>query len=101
MKQLLEKIFDIAGEILAVLLVVLYALLIINANFDFLPVDLANVFKVVLYYGMLLLVAVVGLEAMVKRNIVFLIIFCLFLALIVIFLFFPDTYANFMNIFSK
>ena len=33
----LEKVFDIIGEILAVIMVIVFALLIINANFDFLP----------------------------------------------------------------
>lgn len=94
----LEKVFDIIGEILAVVLVLVFALLIINANFNFLP-DLAlKIFTVIKEYGALLLIGVVGFEAMCKRNIIFRIIFLLLIALIVIFLFFPDTYANFINL---
>ena len=97
----LEKLFDILGEILAVVMVLVYALLIINANFSFLPTAVLNVFEVIRTYGSLVLIGVVGLEAMSKRNFIFQIIFLALCALIVIFLFFPDTYANLINIVKK
>ncbi|MGN0823096.1 MAG: hypothetical protein ACI4NG_04920 [Candidatus Gallimonas sp.] len=93
----LEKVFDILGEILAVLLVVVYALWIINLNFDFLPEKVLYAVTLIKEYGLLLLVAVVGMEAMSKRNLIFRIIFYLFVALIVVFMFFPDTYASILN----
>ncbi len=96
-----EKFFDILGEILAVVLVIVFALLIINANFPFLPDSILNVFEVIRTYGSLVLIGVVGLEAMSKRNFIFQIIFLALCALIVIFLFFPDTYANLINIVKK
>ncbi|HIY78202.1 MAG TPA: hypothetical protein H9728_04080 [Candidatus Borkfalkia excrementavium] len=94
----MEKVFDILGEILAVLLVVVFALLIVNATFEFLPDGVLNVFEVIRNYGSLVLIAVVGLEAMSKRNFIFQIIFLALLALIVVFLFFPGTYDNLINI---
>ena len=94
----LEKVFDIIGEILAVVLVVVFALLIINANFSFLPDAVLNVFEVIRTYGSLVLIAVVGLEAMSKRNFIFQIIFLALLALIVVFLFFPGTYENLIGL---
>lgn len=94
----LEKVFDIIGEILAVVMVVVFALLIINANFSFLPDAVLNVFEVIRTYGSLVLIAVVGLEAMAKRNFVFQIIFLALLALIVVFLFFPGTYENLIGL---
>jgi len=46
MKKTLEKILDILGEICAVLTVVLYAVLIINANWTFIPAGLFfDIFK--------------------------------------------------------
>ena len=93
-----EKVFDIIGEILAVLLVIVYALLIINSNFNFLPDSVYNVFEVIRAYGSLVLVGVVGCEAMSKRNFLFQIIFLALCALIVVFRFFPDTYSQFVNI---
>ena len=72
----LEPVFDILGEIIAVVLVIVFALLIIDANFPFLSnVEwLKNIFEIIRNYGALALIAVVGLEAMSKRNILFQII---------------------------
>ena len=95
----MEKVFDIIGEILAVVLVIVFALLIIDANFPFLGnVEwLKNAFEIIRTYGSLLLIAVVGLGAMSKRNFLFQLIFIALLALIVVFLFFPDTYNSFIG----
>jgi len=103
MKKTLSKICDILGQILAVVLVVVFVLLIIDANFPFISKSVVahNIMYGILHYGTLLLIAVVGLEAMFKRNIVFLIIFLLMLALIIIFLFFPGTYENLFNLIKK
>ena len=70
----LEKVFDIIGEILAVVLVIVFALLILDANFHFLPDTVLNIFTVIKEYGALILIAVVGCEAMSKRNFLFQII---------------------------
>lgn len=94
----LEKVFDILGEIIAVVLVITFALLIIDANFKFLPDVLYNILNIIRNYGALVLIAVVGLEAISKRNIIFKILFLAMLALIVIFLFFPGTYENLINL---
>ena len=94
----LSGVFDIIGEILAVVLVVVYALLIINANFDFLPATVLNIFKIIQTYGALILIGVVGLEAMTKRNFILQIIFLALMAIIVIFLFFPGTYENLIGL---
>ena len=47
----LEKVFDILGEILAVVLVIVFALLILDANFHFLPDTVLNIFTVIKEYG--------------------------------------------------
>ena len=57
-----------------------------------------NILEILRTYGSLILVGVVGLEAMSKRNLVFQIIFIALLALIVVFLFFPGTYENLINL---
>ena len=94
-----EKFFDIIGEILAVVLVLVYVVLILNANFSFIPEGVfINILEILRTYGSLILVGVVGLEAMSKRNLVFQIIFIALLALIVVFLFFPGTYENLINL---
>lgn len=64
MKKTISAIFDIIGEILAVILVIVYALLIINANFPFIPEGwLLNIMLIARTYGSLLLVGIVGMEA--------------------------------------
>lgn len=98
----MSKVWDIIGEILAVVLVLVYAVLIINANFSFIPEGtIMNILEILRTYGSLLLVAVVGLEAISKRNVIFQIIFILLLALIVVFMFFPGTYENLIGIVKK
>ena len=95
----LEKFFDILGEIIAVLMVVIYIVALANAQVGFLssvPV-VEKIINIAIHYGSLLLVAVVGLEAMSKRNFLFQLIFIALLALIVVFLFFPDTYNSFIG----
>ncbi len=93
-----EKLFDILGEILAVVLVLVYAVLIIDSNFDFIPDGtFLNILQILRTYGSLALVGIVGLEAMSKRNLLFQIIFLALIALIVVFLFFPGTYESFIN----
>ncbi len=90
-----EKLFDVLGEILAVVLVITYAVLIIDANFDFIPDGLfMNILQILRTYGSLALVGIVGLEAMSKRSFILQIVFLAMIALIVIFMFFPGTYEN-------
>ena len=90
-----EKLWDILGEILAVVLVVTYALLILNATFNFLTnATILMILDIIRTYGSLALIGVVGLEAISKRNLIFKIIFLALCAIIVIFLFFPGTYQN-------
>jgi len=96
----LEKIFDALGEIVAFLTVVLYAVLIINATWTFIPEGtLLNVLMVAKTYASLVLVIIVGLEATVKRNFIIRLIFLILVAIIIIFQFFPGTWANIANIF--
>lgn len=95
----MTKVWDILGEILAVILVLVYAVLILNANFNFIPSGtFLNILEILRTYGSLLLVGVVGLEAISKRNVIFQIIFVALMVLIIVFLFFPGTYENLINI---
>ena len=92
----LEGFFDILGEILAVLMVAVYIVSLAKAQWHFLdgvPV-VANIVAIMKEYGAILLVAIVGMEAMSKRSFVLRIIFYACIAVIVIFLFFPGTYES-------
>lgn len=99
-ERLISRILDIVGEVLAVLLVLVWILLLANAQWKFIdsvPV-LLKILNCIKDYGGLLLMAIVGLEAMSKRNIVFRIIFLVLLAVIVVFLFFPGTYERLIGL---
>ena len=97
----LESFFDVLGEILAILLVVVYIVSLANAQWSFINnVTVLNILSLVRTYGALLLVAIVGMEAMCKRNIIFRIIFYACIAIIVIFLFFPATYTQLIGYIS-
>lgn len=91
-KESLSSVFDVIGEILAVVLVLVFTVLLLNSEFHFLDsVDtVRRILEGVRGYGTLLLVAVVGLEAMVKRNFLFFLIFAALIALCVVFMFFPE-----------
>lgn len=99
-KQTMEKVFDIIGEILAVIYVIVFALLLIDAQLPFISkVDwLYNIFKIIWQYGAFVIAVIVGLEAMVKRNFLFFLVFCLLVAICIIFLFFPKTYENLIGL---
>jgi hypothetical protein len=96
----LEKILDTLGEILAFLTVALYAVLIVNATWTFIPQGtFLNILLVAKNYAALAVVAVVGLEAIVKRGFILKLIFIILLAIVIIFQFFPGTWANFTTMF--
>ena len=100
-KKKFEKVFDILGEILAVLMVVVYIVSLANAQWSVINnATVLNILSIARTYGSLLLVGIVGLEAISKRSFLIRIIFYACLAIIVIFLFFPDTYANLIGLVS-
>ena len=98
--RVVEKVFDVLGEILAVLTIALYAVLIINANWTFIPEGtLLNVLKRIREYAALVVVAIVGFEAMVKGGFIAKLLYLIFVGLIVLVMFFPGTWDNISQIF--
>lgn len=96
----LEKTLDIVGEVLAFLTIALYAVLIINATWSFIPEGtFLNVLLVAKTYAGLAVVAIVGLEAVVKQNFLIRLLFLVLLAVVIIFQFFPGTWQNIVAIF--
>ena len=95
-----ESDLPVIGEILAVVYIVVFALLLIDAQWPFLSnVDwLYNIFKIIWQYGAFVIAVIVGLEAMVKRNFLFFLVFCLLVAICIIFLFFPGTYESLIGL---
>ncbi|MBQ4049413.1 MAG: hypothetical protein IJD07_02040 [Clostridia bacterium] len=99
MKKQSESFFDFLGEILAIFLVIVYILSLANAQWGFIEnATVLNIMKIAITYGSLLLVAIVGMEAVSKRTLLVRLIFYICIAIIVIFMFFPDTYNNLIGI---
>ena len=94
----LEKLFDVLGEILAFITAVVWVLVIINQNFNFLPTEIANILTVSKSWLLLALVGVVGFEATIKRNIIIRLVFYILLAVLIIFHCFPGTYEYLVNL---
>lgn len=88
----LEKVFDFLGEVLAFVVVVVWALVVIDQTFHFLPSVMVEVFDKINTYLLIGLLAIVGLEATIKRNIFIRLIFYVLLAVVVIFTCFNDVY---------
>ena len=93
-RESLEKVLDVLGEILAFVTAVVWALVIVDQNFPFLPVKMVNIFNISKAWLLLALVGIVGLEATIKRNIFIRLIFYVLLAVVVIFTCFNDIYKT-------
>lgn len=96
MKNTLSKILQIIAEIMAVALVIVFLLHYIDANYPFLPELGVKIVNGLMQWGALLLVAVVGVQAMIRRNILFLILFLVVLAAVIVFMFFPGTIESWL-----
>ena len=96
----LSPIFDVLSKILALVLVAVFIVLLADAKWPFLAEvpTLYNVFKIMKEFGALLLVALVGMEAICKCNHVIRLIYYVCIAIIVIFLFFPSTYEGLIGL---
>lgn len=90
-ERAMSKLFDIVGEIVAVILVLVWIVLLANAQWNFLESvpTLLNVLNIIKAYGGLILMTIVGLEAMSKRNVILRIAFLACLAIIVVFFVLP------------
>lgn len=91
-REKLEKVFDFLGEIIAFVAAVVWALVIVDQTFHFLPTVVVDIFNVAKAWLLLVLVGIVGLEATIKRNFIIRLLFYVILAVLVIFHCFPDTY---------
>jgi len=97
MRQSLEKVFDVVGEILAVFALMLYVFLAINAQFMFCSKELLNVLMTIQQYSFIIVTIIVGFEAMIKRNLLLRVAFYVIVVAVVILQFFPATWDNLMG----
>ncbi len=93
-----ERMIDTIGEILGLLTIALIAFLYIEAQWPFLPTKLAGVLWVIREYAIIIVVALKGMELILKRNsFILFIIYAALVAVAIIFSFFPETGASLIN----
>lgn len=99
-REVRKQIFDVIGCIAAVITILVYVVLCINATWTFIPESsfVMNVLKVIKTYAPLLVVGIVGLEFVANKHIVIRIIFYILIAIVVIFMFFPSTWSQFVDL---
>lgn len=96
----MKGMLDILGGVCAFLTVAVYALLLIHANWAFLPDGLYNVLVVCKTWAPLIVVVITGLEFTRGKSIILKIIFYALVAAVVVSMFFPDTWAQFVGLIN-
>lgn len=98
-----KKFLDGLGMGCAIITVIAYLLLVINAQWPFLNdiVWLYNALNIIHNYAPLVVVAIVGLEFVSKRNILVRVLYYAAVALIVISMFFPATWENLVGLITS
>jgi len=94
--NVMDNFLKVLGEIIGYFTIILYALLIINANFHFISNGVLYYLRILQIYAPIGLVTVLGLRFSSKRNIFVRILFYIIIAVIIVFSFFPDTWTNFV-----
>lgn len=97
----MKGLLDVLGGICAFLTVTVYALLLIHANWAFLPDSIYNILVVCKTWAPLIVVVITGLEFTRGKNIVIKIVFYALVAAVVVSMFFPDTWAGFVGLINK
>lgn len=95
-----KKFLDSLGMGAAIITVIAYLLLVINAQWPFLDnvVWLYNILVVIRTYAPLVVVAIVGLEFVSKRSLLVRVVYYAAVALIVISMFFPATWQQLVGL---
>ena len=102
-KESRKKVLDILGMFCAVITIVAYLLLVIDAQWSFLGNVswLYNILLVIKTYAPLVVVAIVGLEFVSTKGLLIRIIYYAMIALIVISMFFPATWQQLVGLIQK
>lgn len=99
-KEVRKQILDCIGGIAAIVTVIAFVVLRIDAQWDFIASS-ALIFKILLYierWAPLVVVAITGWEFVSTRGLLFRILFYVCVGLIVVCMFFPSTWNNFVGL---
>lgn len=96
----MAKLVDGVTKICAFLLVFAYIFFALNANFHFVDNSLLNeIITYIMYYGPIIIVALVCVEFAISKNILIQILLYALVAVMIIFQFFPGTWDSIMGSF--
>ena len=93
----MSDLLGLLAEVIAFFAILVYLVLVINANWSFVSGGLLGVLNILKVYAPLALMLVVGLQVTSKQPFFVRVIFYLAIAVIVIFQFFPATWENFIG----
>lgn len=101
-KSVRKQVFDFISCFAAIITIIAYVILCINAQWPFLgdAPTVYNILVVIEQYAPLVVVALVGIEFVADKNIVLRIICYVAIALVVVCMFFPSTWSNFVGLIS-
>lgn len=95
----LSDIWGLLAETIAFFTIILYLVLVVNANWTFISAgSLLNVLNALRIYAPMALLLVVGLQVTGRQPFAIRVIFYVAIAVIVIFQFFPATWENFIGV---
>lgn len=99
-KEVRRQILDVIGMLAAVITIIAYVLLCVDAQWSFIPTGsfVYNVLSVIRTYAPLVVVGIVGLEFVANKSLLIRIIFYVAIALVVVCMFFPATWSNFVGL---
>ena len=93
----MSDLLGLLAETIAFFTLIIYLVLVINANWSFVGGSMLNILNVLKIYAPLALLLVVGLQTTSKRPFIVRVLFYIAIAIIIIFQFFPATWANFVR----
>ena len=96
-----KGLLDWLGGICAFLTVTVYAVLLVHANWAFLPEELYNVLVVCKTWAPLVIVAITGLEFTRGKSFLVKLLFYVLVAAVVVGMFFPETWNQFVGIINE
>ncbi len=99
-KEVRKQILDGIGMLAAAITILVYLVLCINAAWPFIAADstIMNILLVIRTYAPLVVVGIVGLEFVSTKSLLIKLIFYVAIALVVIFMFFPNTWSQFVGV---
>ena len=99
-KEVRKQILSCIGNIAAAITIVTYLILCINSTWTFINEAsfIYNVLAVIKTWAPLVVVGITGLEFVSNKSLVIRLVFYIAIALVVVFMFFPATWSNFVGV---